>query len=103
MAADQTAINVVSIVLVANTQATVNLIGGGLQGFELVHHGDDDAVVWYHVATEESKLATVAALADEISVLLPGERLTINRTGQRGAWVRFKSTGTPTLTVDGKI
>lgn len=102
MAADNSAERTATQTLTAATGYKVNLTGSLDREIELVHHGDVANVVYYQIAATETALTAFTAAADEIGVLLPGERLTVGAPTD-GCWVRLLSAGTATVTVTGKF
>ena len=104
MAANNTALLAATQTLVAATGYKVNLTGNLGSLVEIVHHGNVTDVVYYQIADLESELTGFTAAANEIGIVLPGERLPVgNIVGSAASlWVRLLSAGTATVTVTGK-
>ena len=98
MAADETGVRSATATLTANTLRTFNLTGQVGTHFEIIHHGNADEVVYAEVASSEAELTSFALAADDLDVVLSGERLTTTAP-RDGLWVRLRSAGTPTVTV----
>lgn len=102
MAADETAADVVTATLTADTNKSISLTGGDNRArvIELVHHGDDTTAVYFKVYAVEPVDDLTGGGADDEEVLLSGERLTVEcpRGSGEPVWVELISAGTPTVT-----
>lgn len=100
MAADNTAVDVATQTLVAATNYSVELTGGG-RTVELVHHGDDTTAVYFKTYSAEPVDDLTGGGVDDEEVLLSGERLTVDckRGSGQSIWVELISAGAPTVSV----
>jgi len=99
MPADQTATATGTVTLTVNTSQTIELTGNGRR-VELIHHGDQPAVVYFKVATTEALAdSMVGGGADNEQPLLVGERLMLEvpRTPTGNVWIGLRSTVAATV------
>ena len=98
MTADNTAADVSTQTLVADTNASVSITGPG-RTVELINQGTD--VVYYKSYSAEPVDDLTGAGADDENPLLGGERLQIEcaRGSGEPIWIELISAGTPTVSV----